>query len=101
MSKYTVNIRVEGVEGTDPKEVRDALRAKLTKAEVGTCRILSIEPVKRRSAAPQNQKFTPRVAPAEGAWRRQSNAAGLLLLFAAGWVVWLFWSYAEMYLSSN
>ncbi len=101
MSTFRANIRVEDLEGTDPTEVRDALRAKLTKAEVGACRILSIEPVKERPGRPPNQRYPPRVAPAEGAWRRQSNAAGLMLLFAAGWAVWLFWSFASMYFSAD
>ncbi len=101
MPVFRANIRVEGLEGENPKQVRDALQAKLMKAEVGDCRVLSIDQVKQRPPAPAPPRQSRRVAPAEGTWRRQSNAAGLLLLLAVGWAVWFFWSFFSLYVAAD
>ncbi len=100
MAAFRANIRVEGLEGSDSTQVRDALRAKLAKAEVGDCRVLSVEPVKQRPAPPA-APYARRVAPAEGTWRKQSNAAGLILLITVGWAAWFFWSFVSLYLAND
>ncbi|HER20332.1 MAG TPA: hypothetical protein ENO14_04705 [Chromatiales bacterium] len=87
------------MQGGDAAEVRNALQAKLAKAEVDDCRILNVEPIVR---APANAaRYAPRVAPAEGAWRKQSNAAGLILLLTLGWAAWFFWSFLSLYLGTE
>jgi hypothetical protein len=100
MPTYRANIRVENLRGSDPTEVREALEAKLAKAEVGDCRVLSVDPVRERQVAAQASRPTRRIPPAEGAWRRQSNAGGLILLLAVGWAAWFFWSFVSLYLSN-
>lgn len=100
MPTYRANIRVENLRGSDPTEVREALQAKLSKSEVGDCKVLSVEPVRERQANPPAPRPTRRIPPAEGAWRRQSNAGGLILLLAVGWAAWFFWSFVSLYLSN-
>ncbi len=98
MNMYRATIRIDGLQGGDPSEVRRILEAKLAKAEVEACRVLSIEPI-HRGRGPQPQPQPRRMAPAEGTWRKQSNAGGVILLFAMGWALWVVWSYLTAYLS--
>lgn len=98
MPTFRATIRIEGLQGGDAAEVRHALQAKLAKVDVEDCRILNVEPTARRANAP---RFVARVAPAEGAWRKQSNAAGLVLLVTLSWVAWFFWSFLSLYLGGD
>jgi len=99
MNQYRATVRIEGLRGGSPGEVRSALEARLAKAEVEDCRILNVEEVNARRARPN--AGSPRVAPAEGAWRRQSNAGGVILLIAMGWAIWVLWSFFAVYLASD
>ncbi len=99
MPSFRATVRIEGLQGDDAAEVRRALQMRLSKGEIDDCRILTVEPVDRRRQSAM--RFAPRVAPAEGAWRKQSNAAGLILLLTLGWTVWVFWSFFSVYLAAD
>jgi hypothetical protein len=99
MNQYRVTVRIDGLRGVNPAEVRSAVEARLAKAEVEDCRVLAVEEVNvkrgRRPPAP------PRVAPAPDAWRRQSNAGGVILLIAMGWAGWVLWSFVSLYFATE
>ena len=94
MPRFRATVRVDGLQGDDPHAVRDSLKAKLATLDIAGRSVVSIAPARRvgRRAVPQVA-----LAPAEGAWRKQSNAAGLLLLGAIGLAVWVFWSMWALY----
>jgi len=90
MPRFRATVRVEGLSGESADDVRGALQAKLERAKLEGARVVGVE---RSDPRPERRRqIAPRVAPAEGAWRKESNAGGILLLVAVGWAVWFFWS---------
>ncbi len=89
MPRFRATLRIEGLQGENAREVRDALVTKLGKIELSEARVMSIDEMRERQQKVERRAF---VAPAPGAWRKQSNAAGLVLLGAIGLAMWVFWS---------
>ncbi len=93
MPKYRATVRIEGLVGDSADDVRGAVLTKLKRASLDEVRVTNVERIVPRTE--MRPRITPRVAPAEGAWRKESNAGGALLLVAAGWAVWFLWSMAS------
>ncbi len=97
---YRATLVIEGLPGEDPAAVRGVLETKLSKVEIPSFRVVSIEPMTRRRAAAFDTG-PRRAAPAEGGWRRESNAGGILLLVAIAWAAWFGWSILKVFFASE
>lgn len=103
MNLYRATVRIEGMQERDPEAVRSALQAKLLQAGVEDCHIVSVEQVNRsrRHSVPPSPPRRIAPAPAEGAWRQQSNAGGVILIIAMAWAAWVIWSFFAGFLAAE
>lgn len=102
MNTYRATVRFDNLRERDPVAARSALQSRLLEAGIEDCQIVSLEQINRsRRHAPPGPpaRLAPRIAPAEGAWRQQSNAGGVILIIAMAWAAWVIWSFLSGVLS--
>ncbi|MEO8603403.1 MAG: hypothetical protein ABI629_12575 [bacterium] len=90
MPKYRATVQVTGLPGDTPSAVRGALEEHLKRSGLENCRVVSVDP-EGLPARPVGLPTRATVPKEDSAWRRQSNAGGLLLVAAVAWAIWFFW----------
>lgn len=88
MPKYRATISVSGITGETPTAARAEVEALLKESGMQNCRVISVDP-EGLSSRPLPRPTAP--VTTDPAWRRQSNAGGLLLVAAVAWAIWFFW----------
>lgn len=90
MNTYRATVRIENLRERDPVAARSVVQARLAQAGVDNFQIVSVEEINRLRRPPPPVRH---IAPAEGAWRQQSNAGGVILVIAMAWASWVIWSF--------
>jgi hypothetical protein len=88
MPTYRATIQLTKLEGRDPAAVRNDLEQAFARAGIGQCRIVAVEDEELVATAP-SRRIPFRAASSR---RRAPNPGLWLLLGAAVWAVWFFWS---------
>jgi hypothetical protein len=89
MPTYRALIRFDDLSGVDAEAVRQSLEQQLRDSDLAGWRTLRID--REDAPAPRRRPVVP-PPPAAGAWRKQTNAGGLLILISLAWALWFFWS---------